>query len=409
MRRLQKNGFSVAVSAALMAMIGAAQAQSLPQGAVMMKDSPALLQFETVGRMPYIIGFREMPAVAFGTQLKSAPPPLRGKMGLDVEASIDAYAKSLEGHQIGHESRLKRTAGRDFTVAHRMQHAFNGIIAELSPAEAAALAADPAVTLVEPYTEYLLDDEVGPGVIGAPTVWESGTGIRRAAFINRSRSEVSLFNRRARGEGVVVGVIDTGINFASPSFAGIEPGSGFDFTNPLGAGRHLGTCATGGVDAGRCNDKLIGGWDFVHAVVCTPATPTTDPCRPVAAGGTLREDPSVGDTDGHGSHTAGTSVGNQRTVNFRGNALLLSGIAPRANVIAYDACFTIVASGQGSCPNVSTLAAINQAVADGVDVINYSIGGGAQPWSEAISQAFLTAADAGIFIAASAGNSGPGP
>ena len=52
-------------------------------------------------------------------------------------------------------------------------------------------------------------------------------------------------------------------------------------------------------------------------------------------------------------------------------------------------------------------AAIDQAVADGVDVINYSIGGGAGgPGADEI--AFLFADDAGVHVATSAGNSGPG-
>lgn len=404
---LQRKGCSVAVSAALVAMVGAVSAAEprLERKAVA-HASPVLEAFVESGRMPYIIGFRDVPAITFKTQLKASAPPLRGKMALDIEASVANYAETLESRQQGHEARLKSAVGRNFEVSHRMQHAFNGIVATLTPAEAAAFANDPAVALIEPYTEFELHDDTGPGVIGAPTVWADGTGIHRAAFLTRERTGVSVFNRRAQGEGVLVGVIDTGINQRSPSFAEVDPLSGFAFSNPFGPGNYLGQCRPGGVDAGRCNDKLVGGHDFVFAAVCTPNTPTTDPCRP---GGTFREDPSFGDNDGHGSHAAGSAVGNTRFVNFRGNAVEISGIAPRAHVVAYDACYTVIATGQGLCPNVATLASINQAVADGVDVINYSIGGGAQPWSEAISQAFLAAADAGIFVAASAGNSGPGP
>jgi len=402
MRRLELSGFTVAISAALVVMVGAAQAAEAATPAKTLlagKESPAMAHFAAVGRMPYIIGFADVPAVTFGARLEAAEPPVRGgKVGVDVAASIEAYAKTLERRQRGHEARLKAEVGRAFTVQHRMQHVFNGIVAELSPGEAAVLAADSAVTLVEPYREYALDDEVAPAVIGADRVWESGTGIHRAAFINRQRSEVSLFNRRARGEGVVVGIIDSGINFASPSFAGTEPGSGVDIVNPLGDGNYLGSCASGGPDAGRCNDKLIGGWDFVCGA---PAN--------LCGAANIGEEPGFGDSNSHGSHTAGTAAGNARPVSFRGNTVTISGIAPRANVIAYDACYTLTTTGQGLCPNVSTLASINQAIADGVDVINYSIGGGAQPWSEAISQAFLAATDAGIFVAASAGNSGPGP
>jgi len=408
MVRLQRKRCSVAVSAALVAMVGTVASAAVPKLAAeaVVKQSPVLEAFAESGRMPHIIGFRDVPAVTFKTQLKASSPPLRGKKALDLEASVAQYAETLEARQKALETRLKSVAGRSFEVTHRMQHAFNGIVATLSPAEAAALARDPAVTLVEPYKEFALDDDTGPGVIGAPTVWSSGTGIHRAAFMTRERTGVSLFNRRALGEGVLVGIIDTGINLRSPSFAEVDPLSGFEFSNPLGPGNYLGQCRPGGVDAGRCNDKLIGGHDFVFSAVCTPNAPATDPCRP---GGTFREEASFGDNDGHGSHVAGTSAGNSRFVSFRGNVVEISGIAPRAHVVGYDACYTLVATGQGLCPNVSTLASINQAVIDGVDVINYSIGGGAQPWSEAISLAFLAAADAGIFVAASAGNSGPGP
>lgn len=401
MRGMQRNGVSAAITAALVMMVGTATAQAptLKHGAVASVESPALKAFEQTGRLPYIIGFREAPAITHKAELQRGPqPPLRGKMARDLDGEMASYAKRLEATQRDREALLKRAVGRDFTVTHRMQHAFNGIVAELSPAEAAAFLNDPNVALVEPYTEFALDDEVAPGVIGAPTVWADGTGIHRAAFVGRERSEVSVYNRRAHGEGVVVGIIDSGINFASPSFAGVEPETGYRFVNPRGPGNYLGTCAPGGVDAGRCNDKLIGGYDFVcgaPANLCGQAN--------------IGEEPGFGDSNNHGTHTAGTTAGNQRSVSFRGARMTISGIAPRANVIAYDACYTNTSTGQGLCPNVSTLASINQAIADGVDVINYSIGGGTQPWSEAISQAFLAAADAGIFVSAAAGNSGPNP
>ena len=61
----------------------------------------------------------------------------------------------------------------------------------------------------------------------------------------------------------------------------------------------------------------------------------------------------------------------------------------------------------GSCSGVDLLAAIDQAVADGVDVINYSISGTRTNFRDPVEIAFLFAADAGVFVAASAGNSGP--
>ena len=108
------------------------------------------------------------------------------------------------------------------------------------------------------------------------------------------------------------------------------------------------------------------------------------------------------DSCGHGSHVAGTiacNYGTEASVNGAEIPHTLSGVAPRANIVAYDICYTNTATGQGLCPNVSTVASINQAVADGVDVINYSIGGGEQPWADPSSLAFLGAVDAGIYVA----------
>ena len=84
----------------------------------------------------------------------------------------------------------------------------------------------------------------------------------------------------------------------------------------------------------------------------------------------------------------------------------ISGIAPRAQIAAYKACWHI--DGDGSCFTSDSVAAIDQAVADGVDVINFSVGGSATSFLDPVEVAFLFAADAGVFVAASAGNDGPG-
>jgi subtilisin family serine protease len=111
---------------------------------------------------------------------------------------------------------------------------------------------------------------------------------------------------------------------------------------------------------------------------------------------------SARDNNGHGTHTASTAAGDagvQASI-FDRNVAVISGIAPRAQVIAYKAL------GDLGGFTSDLAAAIDQAVADGVDVINYSVGGGAQTVG-ADTIAFLFAADAGVFSAVSAGNDGP--
>ncbi|RDZ27980.1 S8 family serine peptidase [Lysobacter silvisoli] len=345
----------------------------------------------------YIVVYREAPLATYRGEIRGLAAPERlpadgapqmaraqataaGEGRVNVHsASARAYLSHLDGAQRQHEASITAAIGRAPQVERRMRHALNAVVTELSEAEAARVQRLSEVQFVEEYREYEQDTDVGPGLIGAPPLWNAATN-------------------PVKGEGIVFGILDSGINFGSPSFAAQDE-TGYTHTNPLGAGVYLGTCAAGGVDEGRCNAKLIGGYDFV----CGAPGNTCGAAN-------IREEPGFGDTNSHGSHTASTSAGNVRTVLFKGRNTQISGVAPRANIIAYDVCYTNTATGRGLCPNTSSAAAVDQAIADGiVDVINFSIGGGENPWSDSVSLAFLNAVNAGIYVATSAGNSGPGP
>lgn len=333
-------------------------------------------------RARYIVGLK---APALG--LADAAIPRRASdQRLDVRSpEAIAYVNELRAQQDNFLSRVSTQLGRAVEPFHpdfQFQHAFNGMVIELSASEAELLRANPDVSLLEPEVELPLDTDAGPALIGAPTIWD-GSNVPG--------------NLATRGEGVVIGTIDSGLNIASEAFAATDAG-GYTHVNPLGAGNYLGWCNPANPNhvAARdvCNSKLIGGWDFADAA---------------NAGNTLNfEAPGFEDENGHGTHTSSTSGGNARTVSFNGVPRNVSGVAPHANIIHYDVCHTVVSSGLGSCFNTATLAAINQVLADGiVDVVNYSISGGAQPWLEANSLAFLALNNAGVYVSASAGNSGP--
>lgn len=355
----------------------------------------------------YIVGFTEAPLASYRGGLANLPAPQRSPDARSrlqaASPSAEAYVGALRGMQRQKLARIDRALGRHIVPLLSMQHAFNGVVVQLTASEADALRIDPEVRLIEPYREYRLDTDVGPRFIGAKKVWEDGAdlphGLSAGPLASRDGGteddDGDGDGHGARGEGVIFGSVDSGINYGSPSFSEVDM-DGYRHTNPLGAGHYLGTCAPGGIDEGHCNAKLIGGYDFI----CTLTTLCSDP--------TALEFPGFSDDNGHGSHTASTAAGNKRLATFRGVQRKISGVAPRGNIIAYDVCYTRVSDGAGLCPNVSTLAGINQAVADGVDVINFSISGGESPWDEANSLAFLAASDAGIFVSASAGNSGPG-
>ena len=333
----------------------------------------------------YIVVYRDEPLATYTGDIAGLPAPerVRNRVGQSRIAVNGArarnYVRFLEGEQVAYEAKITSTIGRRPQVERRLQHALNAAVMEMTPNEAGRVERLPEVAFVESYREYAQDTDTGPALIGAPALWNAAP-------------------TQYRGEGVVFGIIDSGINFGSPSFAATDE-TGYTHVNPLGAGTYLGTCRPGEVDEGRCNDKLIGGYNFVCAApgnMCGEAD--------------VREEPGFGDTNSHGSHVASTAAGNVRTAQYSGAPVRISGVAPRGNIVAYDVCYTQISTNRGLCPNTSSLFAVNQAIADGiVDVINFSIGGGESPWSDAVSLAFLNATDAGIYVATSAGNSGPGP
>ena len=247
--------------------------------------------------------------------------------------------------------------------------ALNGFSAVISQDEAQKLASRKDVALVVPDEMRQPQTDASPAFLGLDRrggAWTSGV----------------------TGEGVVVGVIDTGIWPEHPSFA--DDGS----YPPPPTGEvpcEFGNTAHHPEDASfTCNNKLVGARQMLETY---RAVIGADP----------DEFDSARDDSGHGTHTASTAAGNRRV---RAEILdadvgRISGIAPRAHIVAYK--------GLGNQGGFSSdlAAAIDQAVADGVDVINYSIGGGASLIG-ADDLAFLFAADAGVFTATSGGNSGPG-
>ncbi|GMU43902.1 MAG: hypothetical protein DYH17_09050 [Xanthomonadales bacterium PRO6] len=303
--------------------------------------------------------------------LKATRPPAGAHYRADAPA-VRAYLDVLEPAQQRWLDAAGHVLGRKLAPRQRYRHLLNGYALELTANEARTLARQPDVARIERERfERLLTDS-SPMWIGAPAAW---AGVPNAAG--------------TRGEGVVVGVIDTGIAHTHPAFAETDA-EGYRHVNPRG--HFYGLCA--GALAARCNGKLIGIWDY-----------TSDGAREGV------------DLNGHGSHVAGIAVGNLRHSTIPAMttslALTLSGVAPRANLIAYKACQT-QDQGQGTCPGSLTTAALEQAIIDGVDVINYSIGGSAvDPWpaltggATASMRALAAAVRAGIAVAISAGNSGP--
>ena len=140
-----------------------------------------------------------------------------------------------------------------------------------------------------------------------------------------------------------------------------------------------------------CNTKLIGAREFLDTYRAATGLRDT-------------EFDSARDDDGHGTHTSTTAAGNATS---GPPSSAPTGASSRASRPTPRSSPTRRSARRGGYAS-DLVAAIDQSVADGVDVINFSLGGPPNTVSpEAI--ALLFAADAGIDVAASVGNAGPGP
>ncbi|MFT2708235.1 S8 family serine peptidase [Clavibacter zhangzhiyongii] len=308
-------------------------------------------------------------------------------------APVAEYTDYLEEQQRD----VAASVGADIDYSYSLT--VNGFSADLTAEQAAELSSDRKVLSVEPDRIYHPTSTPAAdflGLTGADGVWARTGGQENA------------------GEGAVIGVIDTGIAPENPSFAG-EPlgtaagdapyldGSTIRFDKGDGT-QFAGVCQTGEqFTAADCSTKIVGARYFVDGFgkknIGTAAT---------------GEYVSPRDGDGHGSHTGSTAAGNAGVeATIDGNPLgEISGVAPASKIAAYKVCWSgpdNSSQDDDGCAGADLVAAIEQATEDGVDVINYSIGGGsAQTTFSATDKAFLGAASAGIFVSASAGNSGPG-
>ncbi len=303
-------------------------------------------------RESYIVKFAEPGLLYYRGgigELRGTAPAGEG-FGVDSDsvASI-AYKEYLLDTQDTYKAAMSAKIGRPVAATHEYVAAYNGVAMMLTAGEAAKLRTVPGVVEVKLAGEEHLHTYRGPSFIGADTVW-NGTNVPPG------------LGGGSRGQGVVIAVLDSGMNSDHPSFAN-DASCGFNAGNPKT------------LSSRDCSTSAAG--------VCSGPTPE--------------------DTNGHGSHTASTSGGNTLTSAsvppppLPSGFTSISGVAPCAQVRAYKVC------PGATCPGADIQAGMQNAILDGVDVINFSISGGTSPWSDN-DRVKLDAVNAGIFVAASAGN-----
>lgn len=322
-------------------------------------------------------------------------PATRAAAGKHFDAkrsSVTTYRAQLKAKQDRVASSVGAKANRHFSLA------LSGFSAKLTKAQATKLAGDKDVLLVQRDEARQLDTWQTPSFLGLEggknSVWNKLGGYQNA------------------GDGVVVGVIDTGAWPESASFAGapitstpqgkwgLKRANGVNVMKKADGGIFTGVCQTGQEwTLADCNSKIIAARyyaDTYLANVPEAARPATEYISPR-------------DGDGHGSHTGSTAVGNHGVemsvegVDFGKG----SGMAPGAKLSVYKTCFDDGNPDTGDCYSSGSVAAIDDSIEDGVDVLNYSISGAQNTVIDSVEIAFEGAAEAGILVAASAGNSGP--
>ena len=342
-------------------------------------------------RRSYIVQLVDKPAATYTGQVNglAATKPAPGTRINVGAADVQAYLSYLDTKQAAVAGTVSAAE-----ITHQYSVVFNGFSALLTDDEVRALKKNSGVASISADSILQLDTSYTPSFLGLDKpggIWEQLGGKAHA------------------GEDIIIGIVDSGIWPENTAFAdrldenGVPSHNGNNVVYGAPPASWQGTCQTGeGFSAENCNNKLIGARYYRAATSALHWTEFLSP-RDSVAGPTGH--------GGHGTHTASTAGGNNGALATSNGVSLgkASGMAPRARIAAYKVCWTAASTGRNGCATADSVAAIDQAVKDGVNVINFSIGpnAGGGAFDEPTEVAFLGAAAAGVFVATSGGNSGP--
>lgn len=244
------------------------------------------------------------------------------------------------------------------TVLDQIDTVANALIVAIPDSQAPLLATIPGVLAVHPVRELRHSLDHALPLMKVPDAW---------ATLPQGRDSA--------GAGIKIAILDSGIDVNHPGFsdATLPPVDGFPR-------------AFSDADKKFTNAKIIVAKNFTSLL------------------GTANSEPDPDDQDGHGTGVAMAAAGGPTTSPFGS----ITGVAPKA----YLGNYKIGAGGRTS--NSAVIKAIDEAVADGMDVLNLSWGGPAadsfsvDQFNVAIA-AIERAAKAGVLMTISAGNQGPDP
>jgi len=282
---------------------------------------------------------------SYSTSVKSNNEKIKSAILSDVNSFRKSKVSSKSPSAVGVASQAVSSTlkiDKEFTTV------FNGVSVHISPEEAERVKKIPGVKSVVP--NYIVHATLMDSVpmINADDVWK----------LDWNGNSCSVSKKYClTGEGVTIGIIDTGIDYTHPD---------------------LGGCTQAQFLSKTCF-KVVGGYDFVNYDV-----------NPI-------------DDHGHGTHVAATAAGKG----------VLKGVAPDAKLYAFK---VLDSGGSGSWSGIiEAIARATDLDNDGipmedkndyVDIISLSLGGPGNPDDE-VSLAIDSVVDAGVVAVIAAGNDGP--
>ena len=376
-------GLAMVIGQGLAAPTAAAPAPATAQPAAFQPTAAQLAAARTPASSPldddhYIVMLKDKPLATYSGGVAGIPGTAvpKGKKLNPSGPNSRKYDAHLKAKQRQAAASTGVTINRSYTLA------LNGFSAVLSAAQAKALAGDRDVLAVVPDSmrkpDYSSTDFLG--LPGGDGVWDQQFGGTDEA-----------------GKGIVVGMVDTGYTPDNPFFAGdpVDPLSGTpDVGEPYrlqgnviamrkaNGGTFVGDCVAGdGFDGTECNSKVIGARFYDKAYKAAVPPQFRSPSEKF----------SPLDVSGHGSHTSSTAAGNSGVTQTAGGRDFgkSSGVAPAAKIAVYKVCWEGAIPEATGCVESDILNAIQDAVLDGVDVLNFSISGNNNSTVDAVSLASL--------------------
>ncbi|OCA85821.1 hypothetical protein A8F94_13190 [Bacillus sp. FJAT-27225] len=319
----------------------------LPTQAIVKNDDSPLKSAEDTEYA--FVQFGDAPIASYDGAVSGyeATKPANGqKVKLDSPAA-KKYGNKLQAQRENYKKWLAKQMPKVEVVA-EYSVTYNGIGLKLNGVSLKDISRGPGVVKSGYSGTYQKAMSTSTGLINAEPVWNA------------------LGGQVTAGNGMKVGVIDSGIDQKHPF---LQPNEGMKAPKGYPKG-----------DARFVTDKVI-----------------------VAKVFNQNPKLSAEAVDSHGTHVAGTIAGKAGTMPTLGDKSL-SGVAPGA----YLGNYNVFPGDVADAKSLFIAKAVEEAVADGMDVLNLSLGGTPHKGADLLDMAVNAAVDAGVVVSISAGNEGPG-